>query len=49
MEQLIYGSMDWCFYKNLTTYKLHSLLGIIFIAVRDEGVTPILPRERVHH
>lgn len=32
-----------------STYKLHGLLGIIFIAIRDEGITSVLTREGVHH
>lgn len=32
-----------------STYKLHCLLGIILIAVRDEGITSVLTREGVHH
>lgn len=32
-----------------STYKLHCLLGIILIAIRDEGITSVLTREGVHH
>lgn len=32
-----------------STYKLHRLLGIILIAIRDEGITSVLTREGVHH
>lgn len=32
-----------------TTHELHGLLGIVLIAICDEGVTPVLTREGVHH
>lgn len=32
-----------------TTYELHCLLGIVLVAIRDEGVASVLAREGVHH
>lgn len=33
----------------VTTYKLHCLLGIVLIAICDEGIASVLTREGVHH